>query len=96
MTDFTIRKMTIIDAEPNKMGNRLLATFDLITCGIKVVGCVFIEKENGIVKASGPMGKTHKGADIAMHFVDAPLARSVTRKVAEAYTNFTGREVSDE
>lgn len=94
--DFTITKMAVIDAAVNMQGNRLLAAFDMAMNGMKVRGCVLTEKLDGVVKAKGPIGKTHRGIDISVTFDDPAIARAVTSKAADAYCALTGREVTDE
>ncbi|WP_277019455.1 hypothetical protein [Paracoccus hibiscisoli] len=94
--DFTITKLTVIDAPVNLAGNRLLAVFDLILCGMRICSCVLTEKDTGVVKAAGPLGKTHRGHDIRVSFEDPAIARAITRKAAEAYGVLTGRELSDD
>ena len=94
--DFTITKMTVINGAVNMQGNRLLAAFDMAMNGMKVRGCVLTEKADGVVKAKGPIGKTHRGIDISVTFDDPAIARAVTRKAAVAYCTLTGREVADE
>ncbi|KIX18476.1 hypothetical protein [Paracoccus sp. 228] len=94
--DFSIIKMVVIDAAVNMQGNRLLAAFDMAMNGMKVRGCVLTEKADGVVKAKGPIGKTHRGVDISVTFDDPAMARAVTRKAALAYCTLTGREVADE
>ena len=94
--DFTIKKMTVFDGQSNMQGNRLLAAFDLSLNGMKVRGCLLTEKADGVVKAKGPIGKTHRGVDISVTFGDPAIARAVTHKAAVAYCTLTGREVADE
>ncbi|WP_146612585.1 hypothetical protein [Paracoccus sediminilitoris] len=94
--DFTIHNLNIINSEPNKIGNRLLAVFDLWISGLKVCGCVLTEKNTGIVTAHGPIGKTHRGDNVRIHLADPALGRAVTRRVAMAYVALTGFEVADE
>lgn len=94
--DFTIAKMTIIDGAMNMQGNRLLAAFDMSMNGMRVRGCVLTEGSDSVVKAKGPIGKTHRGIDISVTFEDPAIARAVTRKAADAYGVLTGREVADE
>lgn len=93
---FNIAAVSIIDAPVNAIGNRLLASFNLSVAGLRIHGCVLIEKATGVVQAEGPRGKTHSGISINTRFEDPALARAVTRRMAEVYTNLTGREVSDE
>lgn len=88
-----ITSMTIINAPANTIGNRLLALFDLVTCGIKVQGCVLIEQEDGETLAKGPLGKNHKGKEIRTEFVDPDVRQAITDRATRSYAALTGREV---
>lgn len=94
--DLTISMLVVIDGPENTNGNSLLAVFDLRISGINIASCVLTRKRDGIVKASGPMGKTHRGHQITVTLEDPALARAITRKAATAYSALTGREVVDE
>ena len=96
MTDFTITDLRILDTGPNVAGTRVLAAFGIDITGIRMSGCILIEKPDGLVIAKGILGKAHKGDKISAQFTDVGLQRAITRRVAEAYTGLTGREVSDE
>lgn len=95
-SDIQITALKITDAEPNQIGNRLLALFDVTLSGLCIQTCALIEGADGIARVKGPMGKTHKGESVRVTITDAALERAITRRAASLYTACTGRELEDE
>lgn len=95
-SDFKIANLTVIDAAPNPVGNRLLASFTIVLPLARIRGCVLLEKADGLVKAMGPLGKTSSGRPVGVDITDPALARAITRRAAMIYSAFTGRDLSDE
>lgn len=94
--DFTVHKFAVVNGGPDASGKRLIGRFDLKMAGLKIVGCLLIEDERGIASAVGPIGKTHANHRVEVRINTPELSRAITRRVAEIYTLYTGREISDE
>lgn len=84
-----IKTMTIIDGVENKAGNRLLATFDLSTGGIKIHGCILVLLSDGRMIAKGPTGKNHVGGKIRAEFADEDVQQAISDKAARVYAALT-------
>lgn len=93
-TEFTIRRLNVIDGKESQIGNRLLASFDLETTGIIVTGCVLILNADGTITAKGPMGKNHSGDKISAQFAGEGLAEAIRDRACQIYELFTGREIA--
>lgn len=93
--DFTITKLKVVNGQPSRAGNRLLASFTVSLPWMVIRGCVLLEDENGIVTAHGPRGNSG-GHGIGTDLTDAALQRAITRRAGAIYTGYTGRELSDE
>ncbi|SFP62967.1 hypothetical protein [Tranquillimonas alkanivorans] len=88
---FQIAKLAVIDAEPSPAGNRLLATFDMQIAGMRIGGCVLVERADGRVIAHGPQGKTKSGHKAHVSVQDERLRKAITERASVLYEGFTGR-----
>ncbi|MGK7661969.1 MULTISPECIES: hypothetical protein [unclassified Marinovum] len=94
--NFTITKMTVISAPATSTGSSLMATFDMRVAGIKICGCVLVQKKSGKIMMCGPKGKTHTGHDIGTHIENREIREAVTEHAVKLYEEFTGSSVAAE
>ena len=94
--DLIITSLTVIEAPVNKVGNELLAVFNVRVSGIGIVGCVLIRKANGTIVVNGPKGHTHTGKEISATFEDDDLRDEVKDRAVALLEQCTGKLVAAE
>lgn len=81
-----------IQGDPRADGSRILAGFDAVLAGLRLIGCVVIQQANGSLIASPPEAKARHVRDLTIKIIDPALDQKFQSAAIAAYLAFAEGE----